>query len=175
MNGYHGWNGNGYEYGWDGSMMGGHPYVGGDVMAVLMPMVFFCLVLALALVAFQIWLYYRIFAKAGYNGWWSLLALIPGVGTLVVMLVLAFDNWPIHRGEVGGSPMTAAPPTAPVNVAAQASAYNPYQAPIAGAAPAPVPTASAEPPVPPVAAPAAPVEPAPAAPSADAPEGGGTE
>ena len=157
MNGYNGWQGDGYSYGWDGTMMNGHPPIGADAMAFILPMVFFCLAIALALVAFQIWLYYRIFAKAGYNGWWSLLALIPGVGTLVVMLVLAFDNWPIHRGEAGGSPLSSpAPVPAPVGVATQASAYNP--APVAPVAPvvAPMPAAvpapaPAEPPVPVVA------------------------
>lgn len=159
MNGYNGWNG--YENGWDGGMSYTHPFIGTDAMAFLLPMLFFCLAIALALVAFQIWLYYRIFNKAGYNGWWSLLALIPGVGTLVVMLVLAFDNWPIHRGEVGGSPMSSPAPVAPaVNVAAQASAYNPTPASVyspAPAAPVVVPAAPAEPPVPVVAP--VPVEP----------------
>ncbi|MBV9232634.1 MAG: hypothetical protein JO030_01215 [Candidatus Eremiobacteraeota bacterium] len=54
----------------------------------------------LALVAFSIWLYWRIFAKAGYNGAMSLLNLIPGVGTLICIIVLAFGRWPIED-EIG--------------------------------------------------------------------------
>jgi hypothetical protein len=50
----------------------------------------------LALVAFSIWVYWRIFAKAGYNGALSLLNFIPGVGPLICMIILAFGRWPIE-------------------------------------------------------------------------------
>jgi len=52
---------------------------------------------ALAMLAFQIWLFWRIFAKAGYNGAMALLILIPVFGPLIVLCALAFGNWPIHR------------------------------------------------------------------------------
>lgn len=47
-------------------------------------------------VAFTLWVYWRIFAKAGYNGALSLLNLIPGVGPLICVLILAFGRWPIE-------------------------------------------------------------------------------
>lgn len=62
--------------------------------------VFFALFgfIALALVLFQLWLFFRVFAKAGYNGWMSLLSLIPLVGPFICLLILAFDEWRCGRG-----------------------------------------------------------------------------
>jgi len=41
-------------------------------------------------------IYWRIFSKAGYSGALSLLMLIPIVN-IIMLFVLAFGNWPIHR------------------------------------------------------------------------------
>jgi uncharacterized membrane protein YhaH (DUF805 family) len=49
-----------------------------------------------AVVVFTIWVYWRIFVKAGYSGAISLLNLIPGVGSLICMIILAFGRWPIE-------------------------------------------------------------------------------
>jgi len=73
-------------------------------------------IVLLALIAFTIWVYWRIFVKAGYNGAMSLLNLIPGVGQLICMIILAFGRWPIEdqlaalRGGFPGAPM---PPQSP--------------------------------------------------------------
>jgi hypothetical protein len=53
-------------------------------------------VVFLGIVAFMIWVYWRIFAKAGYNGALSLLNLIPGIGQLICLIILAFGRWPIE-------------------------------------------------------------------------------
>lgn len=50
----------------------------------------------LAVIAFQVWLFWRIFAKAGYNGALGLLILLPGIGLLIALCILAFGHWPIH-------------------------------------------------------------------------------
>jgi uncharacterized membrane protein YhaH (DUF805 family) len=50
----------------------------------------------LAFIIFGLWLYWRIFEKAGYNGAMALLNLIPGVGHLICMIILAFGRWPIE-------------------------------------------------------------------------------
>jgi hypothetical protein len=50
----------------------------------------------LVVVAFMVWVYWRIFAKTGYSGALSLLNLIPGVGSLICVLILAFGRWPIE-------------------------------------------------------------------------------
>jgi hypothetical protein len=55
----------------------------------------YLLILAVV-VAVGIWIYWRIFAKAGYNGALALLNLVPGVGPLICILILAFGRWPIE-------------------------------------------------------------------------------
>lgn len=57
------------------------------------------MVFVLAVLAFQVWLFWRIFSKAGYNGAMSLLILIPGIGAIIVLCMLAFGNWPILRNR----------------------------------------------------------------------------
>lgn len=41
--------------------------------------------------------FWKIFSKAGYSGWWSLIMLIPIV-SLLGLFFLAFSEWPIRRG-----------------------------------------------------------------------------
>ena len=53
---------------------------------------FFFLIVLLFFV-FMIFCFWRIFTKAGLAGPLSLLVLIPGVGTLVVLCILAFARW----------------------------------------------------------------------------------
>ena len=54
----------------------------------------FWLILLLAAIAFPIFCFWRIFAKAGYNGAMALIWLIPAVGPIVVISILAFGTWP---------------------------------------------------------------------------------
>jgi uncharacterized membrane protein YhaH (DUF805 family) len=71
-------------------------------------------IVLLAIMAFTLWVYWRIFAKAGYNGALSLLNLVPGVGPLICVIILAFGRWPIEDQLAmlqGGT--TPAPPMAP--------------------------------------------------------------
>lgn len=73
-------------------------------------------ILICAIVVFTIWVYWRIFAKAGYNGALSLLNLIPGVGSLICMLILGFGRWPIEdelAAVRGGAVSSMPPPVAP--------------------------------------------------------------
>ena len=74
-------------------------------------------IVLLAIVAFTIWVYWRIFTKAGYNGAMSLLNLIPGVGQFISMLILAFGRWPIEDQldalRAVGPPAAAPPPATP--------------------------------------------------------------
>ena len=41
-------------------------------------------------------LWYRIFARTGYNGALGILMVVPGVN-LILLFVLAFMRWPIER------------------------------------------------------------------------------
>ena len=43
--------------------------------------------------ALGVWPFWRIFTKAGFSGWFSLLMLVPMVN-LVTLYVLAFSDWP---------------------------------------------------------------------------------
>ena len=78
----------------------------------------FYVVLLLGIIVFSIWIYWRIFAKAGFSGALSLLNLIPGVGQLICLLILAFGRWPIEdqlallqRDSAAPMPPPAAPGT----------------------------------------------------------------
>ena len=56
--------------------------------------VFFLFSLAIAI--FFVYVWWRIFSKAGYSGAMSLLLLVP-IANLVVILILSFGEWPIYR------------------------------------------------------------------------------
>ena len=55
------------------------------------------LVFVLVLVVFPIWCFWRICSQAGYHGAMSLLLLIPLIGGIVLILILAFSRWPIQN------------------------------------------------------------------------------
>jgi hypothetical protein len=57
----------------------------------------FWIVFLLVLMAFPVFCFWRIFTKAGYAGAMALIWLIPGVGPLIVICILAFGEWPIHK------------------------------------------------------------------------------
>ncbi len=54
----------------------------------------FWIFLILAAVAFPIFCFWRIFTRAGFNGAMALIWLVPLVGPIVVLCILAFGNWP---------------------------------------------------------------------------------
>ena len=60
-------------------------------------------VIVIGFTAFFIWCYWRIFSKAGMSGALALLNLIPAVGPLICLIILAFGEWPSQQGR------TAAP------------------------------------------------------------------
>lgn len=77
-------------------------------------------IIFVAIIIFTLWVYWRIFAKAGFNGALSLLNLVPGIGQLICMIILAFSRWPIEdqmdalrRGAPAGVPPSAPPPPPP--------------------------------------------------------------
>ncbi len=83
--------------------------------SAIMAFAFVYIIVLCALVAFSIWVYWRIFAKAGYNGALSLLNFVPGVGPLICMIILAFGRWPIEDQLAalqapGSGPMSPPPP-----------------------------------------------------------------
>ena len=52
--------------------------------------------IALVTIVFAIIIWWRIFSKAGYNGAMSLLMFVP-IANLIVLLILAFGEWPIYK------------------------------------------------------------------------------
>jgi uncharacterized membrane protein YhaH (DUF805 family) len=46
---------------------------------------------------FKLFLWWRIFSKAGFSGALAFLMLIPAFGELVIICVLAFSSWPIAK------------------------------------------------------------------------------
>ena len=47
---------------------------------------------------FFVWLYSRVLSRAGFSGWWALLALVP-ILNLVMLWVFAFIDWPMERNR----------------------------------------------------------------------------
>jgi hypothetical protein len=92
--------------------MDDHSAAAAGVIALILV---YCVVL-LGIVAVTVWIYWRIFAKAGYNGQMALLNLVPGIGQLICIIILAFGRWPIEdqlaalQGQPGVPPV---PPTTP--------------------------------------------------------------
>lgn len=86
-----------YNYpGWDGTRDRS-----GDLLGVAGAIG--CIALfTLVLLVLYLWLFYRIFKKAGYSGWYTLINLIPYVGSVIVLFILAFGQWPIERGMQQG-------------------------------------------------------------------------
>lgn len=83
-----------------------HPFFPfGPAIATLVTLV------VLGLVVFALW---RVFRKAGFEGAWSLVALVPVIGVPVALLVLALADWPVlacfrdERAAVA-EPVPAAP------------------------------------------------------------------
>jgi hypothetical protein len=54
---------------------------------------------SLAMLAFMIFCWWRIFERTGYGGPFAFLILIPGFGPLIVVLLLAFGDWPALRNR----------------------------------------------------------------------------
>ena len=55
-----------------------------------------CVLVGLIATAVTILVYCKIFSKAGYHWAMGLIALVP-LGNLILLLILAFGQWPIHR------------------------------------------------------------------------------
>ena len=66
----------------------------------------------LLMVALSIVIWWKIFSKAGYSGAMGLLMVIPLVN-FIMMLVLAFGKWPIHRELEYLKQAQGSPPPAP--------------------------------------------------------------
>lgn len=57
------------------------------------------LLLVLAFFVFIVYCWWRIFEKAGFSGAMSLLILVPGIGSVILLLILAFGDWPAFKNR----------------------------------------------------------------------------
>jgi hypothetical protein len=69
----------------------------------------FMVVFWLAMIVLTAVLFCKIFSKAGYHWALGLIMLIP-IGNLVMLCVLAFGQWPIHRELDALRTQTTTPP-----------------------------------------------------------------
>ncbi|MEO0466315.1 MAG: hypothetical protein AAF216_07210 [Pseudomonadota bacterium] len=68
---------------------------GADTGVVIVALIIYIAIIALFIVG-----YWKIWSKAGFNGAWSLLMLVPLVN-IGAFLYLAFADWPVHK-RLGG-------------------------------------------------------------------------
>jgi len=101
----------------------------GSTAGALIFAALYCL-LIVGFFAFQIFLFWRIYTKTGQSGAMSLIGLVPGVGLLILLCILAFSKWPVEyeleqRRMMPGMPPTPGygPPTYPQD---PSSPYPPY-------------------------------------------------
>jgi hypothetical protein len=50
-------------------------------------------------ILFPIFCFWRICSKAGYHGALSLIQLVPAIGMIILLIILAFGNWPINKNN----------------------------------------------------------------------------
>lgn len=68
------------------------------------------------ILAFMVFLFWRVFTKAGMAGPLGLIALVPGFGWLICLCILAFSDWrvvplaPGYAAGASGYPPPAYPP-----------------------------------------------------------------
>ncbi|MDQ2926507.1 MAG: hypothetical protein M3R43_13275 [Acidobacteriota bacterium] len=83
------------------------------MIAAMAPLIAIFILIAIALYIVPLW---QICKKAGLSGPLSLLALIPVVGMLVVLYVVAFSDWrvmPVQQQYVPLPPQYPPPPSYP--------------------------------------------------------------
>ena len=71
----------------------------------------FFMLFGLAIAAFGIFLFWRILTKAGLAGPLALLILVPAVGWIIVVCILAFSEWRVVPAPSYGSGLQPNPPT----------------------------------------------------------------
>lgn len=86
-------------------------------MAFFMPIVFILILIGMAIIIIPSWF---ICKKAGFSPWLSMICLVPSVGLLVLLYVLAFADWKVTPvPQLGfGPPQPPYPPFQPQGPAA---------------------------------------------------------
>lgn len=86
----------------------------GAAMAGMMGLFF---LVWLVVIAFAVFCFWRIFTKAGMAGPLSLLLIVPAVGPIIVVCILAFGDWKVvprtNAGYIPPYPPPSYPPAPP--------------------------------------------------------------
>jgi len=78
------------------------------IMMAVIPLIGIFMLIGIAIVMIPCWF---ILKKAGFSPWLSLLCLIPSLGTLVLLYVLAFAEWKVIPAPLAaGYPPSPYPP-----------------------------------------------------------------
>jgi uncharacterized membrane protein YhaH (DUF805 family) len=79
----------------------------------IMGMMGFFMLFGFAVIAFAVFLYWRILTKAGLAGPLALIVLVPGIGWIIVVCILAFAEWRVipAPSPYGGLQPYPPPPT----------------------------------------------------------------
>jgi energy-converting hydrogenase Eha subunit B len=72
---------------------------GAAVLAAMAGMWLVLMLVGLVVLAFAIYCWWRICAKTGFGGPWAFLLLVPGFGPIILILLLAFGDWPALRNR----------------------------------------------------------------------------
>ena len=67
------------------------------VAAMMSAIIGTALIVTVALTVLFVWMFWRVFAKAGFPGALGLLCLIPSLGWFICLIILAFSTWPNER------------------------------------------------------------------------------
>jgi len=80
------------------------------MVVAMMAIVPIIIIVAIAVVMIPCWF---ILKKAGFSPWLSMLCLIPSLGTLVLLYVLAFAEWKVVPAPQAAFPPPYPPPPPP--------------------------------------------------------------
>ena len=80
------------------------------IVMAMMAIIPIIIVISIAIVMIPCWF---ILKKAGFSPWLSLLCLIPSLGTLVLLYVLAFAEWKVVPAPQAAYPPPYPPPPQP--------------------------------------------------------------
>ena len=86
----------------------------------------FFMLFGVAIAAFAIFLFWRILTKAGLSGPLALLILVPAVGWIIVVCILAFSDWRVVPAPNYGNGLQPYPPP-PTNYPPPPPTYTPPQ------------------------------------------------
>ena len=78
-------------------------------------MIGFFMLFGLAVLVFFVFLFWRIFVRAGFAGPLSLIVLFPGLGQIIALCILAFGEWKVIPAPTASPylPPTYPPPPPP--------------------------------------------------------------